>query len=66
MNDSLHVVHVMLSLDVGGLEAHVLNQAKQAPRIGRVTVICLERPAAGRSGPGSGRHGYLPAQKAGD
>ena len=41
----MHVVHVMLSLDVGGLERNVMNQVKQASRLKqRVTIICLERP----------------------
>jgi glycosyltransferase involved in cell wall biosynthesis len=43
----MHVAHVMLSLDVGGLERNVLNQVRQAPRLGqRITIICLERPGA--------------------
>ncbi len=43
----MHVVHVMLSLDVGGLERNVLNQARYAPKLGeRVSIICLERPGA--------------------
>ena len=43
----MHVAHVMLSLDVGGLERNVLNQVRQAPRLGqRITIICLQRPGA--------------------
>jgi glycosyltransferase involved in cell wall biosynthesis len=45
MSKNLHIVHVMLSLDVGGLERNVLNQVRQGPRLGqRITIICLERP----------------------
>jgi sugar transferase (PEP-CTERM/EpsH1 system associated) len=41
----MHIVHVMLSLDVGGLERNVLNQVRQAPRLRqRVTIVCLQRP----------------------
>src|SRR5947208_828952 len=43
----LKVVHVMLSLDVGGLERNVVNQVRQAPRLRQqVTIVCLERPGA--------------------
>jgi sugar transferase (PEP-CTERM/EpsH1 system associated) len=43
----MHIVHVMLSLDVGGLERNVLNQVRQTPRLGQqTTIICLERPGA--------------------
>lgn len=40
----LHVVHVVLSLDYGGLERVVLHLAEQAQKLGqRVSVLCLER-----------------------
>ncbi|MFO0812249.1 MAG: glycosyltransferase [Gemmatales bacterium] len=42
--DPLHVVHVVLSLDHGGLERVVLHLARQAPRLNqRVSIVCLER-----------------------
>jgi glycosyltransferase involved in cell wall biosynthesis len=42
---ALHVVHVMLSMNVGGLERNVLNQIRQGPKLGqRISVICVERP----------------------
>jgi sugar transferase (PEP-CTERM/EpsH1 system associated) len=41
----LHVVHVVLSLDVGGLERNVVNQVRQGQKLGqRVSIVCLERP----------------------
>ena len=41
----LHVVHVVLSLDVGGLERNVVNQVREGQKLGqRVSVVCLERP----------------------
>jgi sugar transferase (PEP-CTERM/EpsH1 system associated) len=41
----LHVVHVVLSLDVGGLERNVVNQVREGHSLGqRVSVVCLERP----------------------
>ncbi len=41
----LRVVHVTLSLDVGGLERNIVNQIRQAPALGQhISVICLERP----------------------
>ena len=43
----LHIVHVVLSMDVGGLERNVVNQVREAPRLNqRVEVYCLERPGA--------------------
>ena len=39
---SLHVVHVVLSLDVGGLERVVLDLVRSGT--GTATIICLERP----------------------
>ena len=40
----LHVVHIVLSLDCGGLERIVLDLARTGPSLGqRVSVICLER-----------------------
>ncbi|HVJ82783.1 MAG TPA: hypothetical protein VNC50_17065, partial [Planctomycetia bacterium] len=42
---SLHVVHGVLSLDVGGLERIVLNLVIAARAAGRrASVICIERP----------------------
>jgi glycosyltransferase involved in cell wall biosynthesis len=44
---SLAVTHVVLSLDVGGLERVVLDLVGQGTRRGqRVSVLCLERPGA--------------------
>jgi len=41
----LSVVHVVLALDVGGLERVVLDLARQGVRRGqRVAIVCLERP----------------------
>jgi sugar transferase (PEP-CTERM/EpsH1 system associated) len=41
----MRICHVLLSLDVGGLERNVLNQVRCAPGIGEeCTVVCLERP----------------------
>jgi glycosyltransferase involved in cell wall biosynthesis len=40
----LHVVHIVLSLDVGGLERVVIELAREGRRLGqKVSVICLER-----------------------
>lgn len=40
----LHVCHVVLSLDVGGLERNVVNQVREGRRLGqRVSVVCMER-----------------------
>ena len=45
MEDRLRVTHVVLSLDVGGLERIVIDLLRQAPHLGQdVSVICLERP----------------------
>lgn len=45
MKDPLHVAHVVLSLDVGGLERIVLDLVRKGPEFGqKVSVICLERP----------------------
>ena len=42
---TMHVAHVVLTLDVGGLERNVVNQVREGRRIGqRVTVVCLEHP----------------------
>jgi sugar transferase (PEP-CTERM/EpsH1 system associated) len=44
MSANLHVTHVVLSLDCGGLERIVLDLARTGPELGqRVSVICLER-----------------------
>ncbi len=43
----LHVVHIVLSLDVGGLERVVIELAREGRRLGqKVSVICLERRGA--------------------
>jgi glycosyltransferase involved in cell wall biosynthesis len=45
MTQGLHITHVVLSLDVGGLERVVLSLVKEAVRAGnRVSVLCIERP----------------------
>jgi glycosyltransferase involved in cell wall biosynthesis len=45
MSSSLAVAHVVLSMDVGGLERNVVNQVREGHRLGqRVSVVCLERP----------------------
>lgn len=44
-NERLGVTHVVLSLDVGGLERNVVNQVREGQRLGqRVDIVCLERP----------------------
>lgn len=44
---SLHVVHVTLSLDYGGLERVVLHLVKQAEGLGqKASILCLERRGA--------------------
>ncbi len=44
MASSLHVVHVVLSLDVGGLEQVVLHLTRSAPVLKqRVSILCIER-----------------------
>src|SRR5215217_1040015 len=41
----LTVAHVVLTLDVGGLERNVVNQVREGQKLGqRVAVVCLERP----------------------
>jgi glycosyltransferase involved in cell wall biosynthesis len=41
----MNVAHVVLSLDVGGLERNVINQVREGQALGQsVSVICLERP----------------------
>jgi glycosyltransferase involved in cell wall biosynthesis len=43
----VRVEHVVLSLDVGGLERNVVNQVREADRLGQAAdVVCLERPGA--------------------
>lgn len=45
MSERLRVAHVVLSLDVGGLERNVVNQVREGQALGQsVSVICLERP----------------------
>lgn len=42
---ALRIAHVVVSMDVGGLERNVVNQVREADRLGqKVDVICLERP----------------------
>jgi glycosyltransferase involved in cell wall biosynthesis len=42
---ALRVAHVVVSMDVGGLERNVVNQVREADRLGQqVNVVCLERP----------------------
>lgn len=44
MSVGLKVTHVVLSLDVGGLERNVVNQVREGRALGQsVSVICLER-----------------------
>ena len=41
----LHVVHVVLTLDVGGLERNVINQVREGRKLGqRVSILCLDKP----------------------
>jgi glycosyltransferase involved in cell wall biosynthesis len=45
MLDPLRVSHVLLSLDVGGLEHVVLDLVREGQKLGQeVSVMCLERP----------------------
>lgn len=45
MSDRLNVTHVVLSLDVGGLERNIVNQVREGARLGqRVSILCVERP----------------------
>lgn len=45
MSDRLKVVHMVLSLDVGGLERLVLDLTREGKRLGHeITILCLERP----------------------
>jgi glycosyltransferase involved in cell wall biosynthesis len=45
--DLLSVVHVVLSMDAGGLERIVLDLLSEAPHLNqRASVLCLERPGA--------------------
>jgi glycosyltransferase involved in cell wall biosynthesis len=47
MTKTVAVTHVVLAMDVGGLERNVLNQVREGCRLGqRVSVLCLERPGA--------------------
>jgi glycosyltransferase involved in cell wall biosynthesis len=47
MDRAVHVVHVVLSLDLGGLERVVLGLGREGMRRGqRVSVLCLERPGS--------------------
>jgi glycosyltransferase involved in cell wall biosynthesis len=41
----LHVVHVVLSLNVGGLERNVVNQVREGQKLGqKVSIVCLDEP----------------------
>jgi len=41
----MHVVHVVLTLDVGGLERNVINQVREGRKLGqRVSILCLDKP----------------------
>lgn len=45
MSEPLGVMHVVLALDVGGLERNVVNQVREGAKLGqRVSIVCLERP----------------------
>src|SRR4051812_26215667 len=45
METPLRVMHVVLSMDVGGLERIVLDLTREGQRLGQqVAVACLERP----------------------
>jgi sugar transferase (PEP-CTERM/EpsH1 system associated) len=47
MSSPLKVLHVVLSMDVGGLERIVLSLVREGHRLGqRTAVACLERPGA--------------------
>lgn len=42
---ALRVIHIVLSMDVGGMERGLVNHVREAQRLGEeVSVICLERP----------------------
>ncbi len=52
----LHVVHVVLGLDVGGLERNVVNQVREGRKLGqRVSILCLDSP--GELAPRAAEHG---------
>jgi glycosyltransferase involved in cell wall biosynthesis len=43
----MNVTHLILSLDVGGLERNVVNQVREGRELGQsVSVVCLEGPGA--------------------
>ena len=45
VSERLNVTHVVLSLDVGGLERNVVNQIREGEKLGqRVSIVCIERP----------------------
>jgi sugar transferase (PEP-CTERM/EpsH1 system associated) len=47
MTGSLTIVHVVLSMDIGGLESIVLDLVRESSRVGqRVAVACIERTGA--------------------
>ncbi len=47
MAHPLHVTHVVLTLDCGGLERTVLDLVREGTRLGqKVSVVCLEGPGA--------------------
>jgi len=44
MRKALNVTHIVLALDVGGLQRNVVNQVRAGHRLGqRVSIICLEQ-----------------------
>jgi glycosyltransferase involved in cell wall biosynthesis len=45
MADSIRVVHIVLSMDVGGMERGLVNQIREGQKLGEaIDVVCLERP----------------------
>jgi hypothetical protein len=43
--ERMHVLHAVLSLDVGGLERIVVDLMREGQKLGqRTSVLCLERP----------------------
>src|SRR3954447_18515240 len=44
VNQNLRVTHVVLSMDVGGLERNIINQVRVASQTGEaVSILCVER-----------------------
>ena len=69
MSEPMHIMHVVLSLDVGGLERVVLSLIREGVRMGqRVSVVCVERAGklageAEEAGAGVWCAGKLPGVK---